>query len=153
MVQPTSTAAALFGRSAAAPRHRVELLRAAEELERVIAALARDPAWLTQVARRLAALRSALTEHIVATEGSDGLYAELLGYAPRLNRGVAGLVAEHGALLVAVDALARQVHRPHVSPEIIRDAGEELLADLALHRQRGADLIYEAYATDIGGET
>jgi len=32
-----------------------------------------------------------------------------------------------------------------------REAINQLLALLARHRQRGSDLIYEAYAVDIGG--
>jgi hypothetical protein len=37
--------------------------------------------------------------------------------------------------------------------EAIRDLGTTLLGHLARHRQRGADLVYEAYQADIGGET
>ena len=35
----------------------------------------------------------------------------------------------------------------------VRDAGLALLGRLSRHRQRGADLIWDAYQTDIGGET
>jgi hypothetical protein len=38
-------------------------------------------------------------------------------------------------------------------PDDMRGWGSNLLRDLSRHRQRGADLVYEAYATDIGGET
>jgi hypothetical protein len=34
-----------------------------------------------------------------------------------------------------------------------RDRGTTLRGRLAGHRQHGCDLIYEAYAADIGGET
>jgi hypothetical protein len=37
--------------------------------------------------------------------------------------------------------------------ERVRQRADELLAALSRHRQRGADLVYEAYATDLGGET
>jgi len=37
--------------------------------------------------------------------------------------------------------------------DAIRAHGTALLARLARHRQRGADLIHEAYEVDIGGET
>ena len=33
----------------------------------------------------------------------------------------------------------------------LRERGTDLLARLSRHRQRGADLIFEAYDTDIGG--
>ena len=35
----------------------------------------------------------------------------------------------------------------------IRELGTRLLGALVRHRQRGADLVYEAYQVDIGGET
>jgi hypothetical protein len=35
--------------------------------------------------------------------------------------------------------------------EAVRKQGTNLLGRLVRHRQRGADLIYEAYQTDIGG--
>ena len=33
----------------------------------------------------------------------------------------------------------------------LRERATELLGHIVRHRQRGADLIYEAYETDIGG--
>ncbi|HYU67411.1 MAG TPA: hypothetical protein VEK09_11695 [Jatrophihabitantaceae bacterium] len=42
------------------------------------------------------------------------------------------------------------------SPEHVaqlRTRGIDLLTRLDKHRQRGADLVFEAYETDIGGET
>ncbi len=35
----------------------------------------------------------------------------------------------------------------------IREAGTSLLARLSRRRQRGADLVFDAYQIDIGGET
>jgi hypothetical protein len=35
----------------------------------------------------------------------------------------------------------------------VRELGTALLARLLRHRQRGSDLIYEAYQAEIGGET
>jgi hypothetical protein len=137
----------------AARRQRAELLQSIQGLEQAVAAPAREPGWRERVGRRLATLRDRLTEHIVITEGPDGLYAELLADAPRLTRPVAGLTADHGHLLVRVDSLARRLHQPDCRVEAIRDGAGELLSRLSRHRQRGADLVYEAYATDIGGET
>jgi hypothetical protein len=33
-----------------------------------------------------------------------------------------------------------------------RELGTELLGSIVRHRQRGADLVYEAYEVDIGGD-
>jgi hypothetical protein len=35
----------------------------------------------------------------------------------------------------------------------VRGLGTALLGRLLRHRQRGSDLVYEAYQIDIGGET
>lgn len=141
------------GSVAAARRHRAEVLHAMHAFRREVAAPAADPQWRDRVAGRLAELRTVLTEHIVLTEGPGGLYAELRAHAPRLAHGVAGLVAEHGTLLARLDALARQLRGADLEMEDVRRAARRLLAELSQHRQRGADLVYEAYATDIGGET
>jgi hypothetical protein len=37
--------------------------------------------------------------------------------------------------------------------DTVRDRGTALLGQLVRHRQRGSDLIYEAYSAEIGGET
>jgi hypothetical protein len=137
----------------AARRQRAELLQAIQRFEVAVAAPAGDPSWRERVEQRLVALRDRLAEHIVITEGPDGLYAGLLTDAPRLTRPVASLTADHADLLTRVDALARRVRQPGWPVGAVRDGAGELLSRLSRHRQWGADLVYEAYATDIGGET
>jgi hypothetical protein len=138
---------------AAARRQRAELLQSIHQFERALAVPAGDPNWHVVVAARLAALREAVTEHVVVTEGPDGLYGELLEHAPRLCRGVDILIREHAALVAAVDALCARLRETAVPVEQVRGWASDLLRELSRHRQRGADLVYEAYATDIGGET
>lgn len=137
---------------AAARRHRAELLQTIQAFEAALAAPAGDPSWRTRVAERLRVLREAFAEHVLVTEGPDGLYAELLDHAPRLVAGVGALVREHAEVLDALDVLAA---RFAAGGDIgrLRGRATELLRRLTRHRQRGADLVYEAYATDIGGET
>jgi hypothetical protein len=138
---------------AAARRQRAELLQSIHHFERALAVPAGDPSWHERVAARLARLRDAVTEHVVVTEGPDGLYGELLEHAPRLCRSVNILIREHAAIVAAVDALCARLPDPAVAVEQIRSWASDLLRELSRHRQRGADLVYEAYATDIGGET
>jgi hypothetical protein len=138
---------------AAARRRRAELLQSIQSFERALAVPAGDPDWRSGVAGRLRALRAGFTEHVVFTEGPDGLYAELLNHAPRLARGVEVLVREHAALTAAMDALQAHADAAGAAVEDLRGWASDLLRELSRHRQRGADLVYEAYATDIGGET
>lgn len=137
----------------AAQRQRAALLQTIQGFEQAIAAPARGPGWRERVGRRLARLRDQLTEHVVITEGPDGLYAALLADAPRLSRQVSALVADHDRLLARIDALAHRALRPDYPIGAVRDGAGQLLSHLSWHRQVGADLVYEAYATDIGGET
>ena len=91
----------------------------------------------------------------MVTEGpEDGLYAELLDHAPRLARQVQVLIREHAAIAATMSALQRRDR--HCRTYGWRSSARgpvELLRELSRHRQRGADLVYEAYETDIGGET
>jgi hypothetical protein len=134
-----------------ARRQRAQLLAMIQRVERALAAPAGEPGWRGGVLTRLAALREAFAEHIAVTEGHDGLYAELLATAPRLAHGVDGLVRDHGRLRHAIDAV--WVRAPGARPQELRAWAGDLLRDLSRHRQRGADLVYEAYQTVIGGET
>ena len=88
----------------------------------------------------------------MVTEGPDGLYAELLDHAPRLARQVQVLIREHAAIAAPCPASSAG-STPDVRVEDLRTWASDLLRELSRHRQRGADLVYEAYATDIGGET
>ena len=134
-----------------ARRQRAQLLAMIQRVERALAAPAGEPGWRSAVLSRFAALREAFADHIAVTEGHDGLYAELLSTAPRLAHGVDGLVRDHTRLRHAIDAV--WVRAPGARPQELRAWAGDLLRDLSRHRQRGADLVYEAYQTDIGGET
>jgi hypothetical protein len=136
-----------------ARRHRAALLESIHGFEQALATPAGDPGWRSRVSSGLHALRGAFAEHIVVTEGPDGLYAQLLDHSPRLARAVRVLVREHAAVAAALGALQRQVDALESDVDDLRAWASDLLRDLSRHRQRGADLVYEAFATDIGGET
>jgi hypothetical protein len=79
----------------------------------------------------------------------------VLDSAPRLSNAVDHLVAEHAVIAALIaDLLARSSNPvPDEDVDAVRELATGLLGRLARHRQRGADLVYEAYETDIGGET
>ena len=133
----------------AARRHRAELLDTIHSVERALAVPAGDPAWRPGGARQVARLRQVFADHVSITEGVGGLYASLLGDAPRLANAVDVLVREHADIGGTLEGLAAE---PDPDPERLRAWASTALHDLSRHRQRGADLIYEAYVTDIGGE-
>ncbi len=140
-----------------AVRERRQSLRVAMgHLERV---LALPPAvglaeWSGEVLAATTELQDCLRQHIEATEGPDGFHGEMVAAAPRLTHGVEVLVREHAklsGLAVQIAALAGRAQLP-VDADAIRETGMRLIGLLIRHRQRGADLIYEAYQSDLGGE-
>ncbi|NJC84921.1 hypothetical protein [Planosporangium mesophilum] len=131
-------------------QHRFELLAAIRNFQHALARPSGDPGWRHGVACQLPRLRSAFVTHVELTGGPEGLYAEVLADAPRLARQVSDLSREHATMAEALDALALAVD---AEPERVRAWGAELLRELSRHRQRGADLVHQAYATDLGGET
>lgn len=120
------------------------------DLERSIAAAApgREPEWTQGVRATLDRLTQAFAAHVRATEGQDGLLEQVRRRAPRLDNHCSRLTEDHaritGELTTALAALDSDVAEA-------REAVLSLLAHLARHRQLGADLVYEAYAVDLGG--
>ena len=120
------------------------------DLEDAIAAAAsgRETAWTEQVRVQLERLGPAFADHVAATEGPDGLFDQVRRRSPRLDSHCAGLAAEHGTIATQLAAVRSALDS---DAERVRSAVVDLLGKLVRHRQRGADLVYEAYAVDIGG--
>ena len=137
-------------------QHRAELRESMSALEAALAApaTADQARWAQRVHVSLVELSGDFREHIEITEGPNGLYPDLLKTSPRLSGAVAGLTREHAAIRDQVNDLLAEV-APDVVDDVgsVRDLGTALLGRLVRHRQRGSDLVYEAYQYDIGGET
>jgi hypothetical protein len=110
--------------------------------------------WAQRVHVSLVELSGDFREHIDITEGPNGLYRDLLETSPRLSDAVASLTREHVLIRGQVDGLLARV-TPDAIEDVdrVRDLGTALLGRLVRHRQRGSDLVFEAYEFDIGGET
>jgi len=130
----------------------MELLGGIQRMEHAIRTPVGDPAWQPGVTRAVAQLKAAFAEHVDRTEGPAGLYAGVLDDAPRLARGVSGLVDDHETVRSVLDELEGRLHRAH-DHEAVRRHVARLIREVWQHRQRAADLLYEAYDTDLGGET
>ena len=137
-------------------RHRAELRESMSTLEDALAApaTADQARWAQRVHVSLVELSGDFREHIDITEGPNGLYRDLLETSPRLSDAVAGLTREHVLIRGQVDGLLARV-TPDAIEDVdrVRDLGTALLGRLVRHRQRGSDLVFEAYEFDIGGET
>lgn len=138
-------------------RHRAELRESMSALEDALAApaTADQARWAQRVHVSLVELSGDFREHIDITEAPNGLYHDLLKTSPRLSGAVADLTSEHVMISRQIDELLGQVTAPGLIEDVdrVRDLGTALLGRLVRHRQRGSDLVYEAYEFDIGGET
>lgn len=109
--------------------------------------------WSGYVRGALGELAEDLDRHVAITEGPQGLYADLAEVAPRLSDATDRLVNEHAEMRQRLETMLASLDVDKPDPEEVRDLGTGLLGMLVRHRQRGADLVYEAYEVDIGGDT
>ncbi len=96
----------------------------------------------------LTQMREALDEHIEVTEGAGGLLEDIQGIAPRLSNEIGLIKAEHEELVDLLDKAQTSLEQTEDS-KAIRNRAMSILPRLLLHRQRGADLVYDAYNVDI----
>jgi len=138
-------------------RHRAELRESMVALEDALAApaTADHTRWAQRVHVALVELSGDFREHIDSRFQRQQLFRCFHESAPRLTGAVARLTGEHGLIRGQVDNVLARVTAPAVIEDVdrVRDLGTALLGRLVRHRQRGSDLIFDAYDFDIGGET
>lgn len=119
--------------------------------------VAQRDAWLHRVTEALNSVHDVWTRHIVDTEAPGAFLDELTTESPRLSTPASRLRREHTDVLAQITRAEKRISMPPNSDDYDRWAEElraeltSLLVALARHRQRGADLIYEAFDVDIGG--
>jgi hypothetical protein len=132
-------------------RHqRMRLKQALSEVEIAAAGASADPTWRDDLGAALSDLLDAFDAHVDEVEGGDGLLADVVTRAPRLAKRVDRLGAEHPPLRAQIVAARAKVATGDVDE--VRSEILDALVALAKHRQTGADLVYDAYNVDIGGE-
>ncbi len=141
------------GKLESAGARRRDLHHAMADLEQSISVPAASPGWSEGVGRGLSAVRTALEAHIAEVESPDGLLAEITSVAPRLQPACHELAEEHDTLLGTMDRAERDllgaVQGGADDRARLRRRVVSLLGRLTLHRQAGADLVYDAYMIDI----
>jgi hypothetical protein len=141
---------------AAVRERRAELRESLSALEQALAspAVGRPLIWGERVRSVLAEVADDFREHIEVTEGPGGLHQAILAGDLRLANAVMALTDEHQHISAELDALLAATEPPVTAEDVttVRERATALLGTLTRHRQQGADLIYDAYATDIGGE-
>jgi hypothetical protein len=134
---------------------RAELRETLNGMERSLAAPAagRAVVWGEAVHASLLTVASDFGAHVEVTEGPGGLHQSILAGDLRLANAVAALTVEHGQIAEEIAVLVADSEAPVTPADVddLRDRATRLLGHLVRHRQRGADLIYEAFQTDVGG--
>ncbi|HUL84429.1 MAG TPA: hypothetical protein VLX89_02805 [Actinomycetota bacterium] len=116
----------------------------------------RIPNWTATVLKEMIETRDAFDQHVFVTEKPDGLYDEILERAPRLTGNVRRLREEHPEIVAASHELIARLEQVEIGSEEwpvdkARDDLQRFIGSVIRHRQRGADLVWEAYNVDIGG--
>jgi hypothetical protein len=109
--------------------------------------------WGEAVHAALVMIADDFGAHVEVTEGPGGLHQAILAGDIRLANAVDALTDEHGQIAEEIAGLVADSQAPVTADDMhdLREQATRLLGHLVRHRQRGADLIYEAYATDVGG--
>jgi hypothetical protein len=134
---------------------RAELRETLNLLEAALAAAARgrEMIWGEAVHATLVMIADDFGAHVEVTEGPGGLHEAILAGAVRLANAVDALTEEHEQIAEEIAVLVADSAPPLAASDMddLRERATRLLGHLIRHRQRGADLIYDAYATDVGG--
>jgi hypothetical protein len=112
--------------------------------------------WTGLVTKGLVGVRDAFDQHIIATEKPGGLYEEIIMRAPRLDGTVHRLKDEHPEIFARIQEQLERIESVPIGGEEwpldrARDDLQRFIGTVIRHRQRGADLVWEAYNVDIGG--
>ena len=129
---------------------------AADLLEEFLAKPGADPQWTMRVADSLQGLQHAFQAHCDEVEADDGLLPQLQRDAPRLSNTIKRMEREHVTIGRAIEQAAELIAEcggdcGTDAVESIRERAVDVLRAISRHRQKGADLVYEAYNVDIGG--
>ncbi len=121
--------------------------------------------WRLRVAMAVDHAVARISEHIAETEGPGNILEEIVSVAPRLDTRVKQMKVDHENLEKAAHRLAAAVaelssEHDGLDEEQLEDAAitvrnqaVEVMGQITRHRQRGADLIYEAYHVDLGNSS
>jgi hypothetical protein len=138
---------------------RESLLQAVIGLEDALASpLGDKEKWRLRVAMATHHASARIEEHVTQTEGAGHILEEIRSVAPRLDRRVEQMLVDHETLQKAAHDLQTAVATLEVVDDeeaadqaiVVRNKAVEMMGLIARHRQRGADLVYEAYHVDLG---
>jgi hypothetical protein len=135
--------------------HRAELRDSVAAVDDALASpIARGGAWRERVRAALAELSHDFRDHVELTEGPGGIYEGVRSSSPRLIAAVDRLTGEHVRYAEAIRGYLAVLEHGGTIGDLpaFREEVTTLMGELVRHRQKGGDLVYEAYAVDLGGQ-
>lgn len=134
-------------------RRRKDVYDAMLRLEESLARSSRLEDWRQEVAEALDGVEEALRRHVGEIEAPGGLFAEVVDLSPEMTSAVELLREEH-AELERLTATALDTARSDRlgDPSQLRTESMAVIDLLVTHRQTGAEMLFDAYNVDIGGE-
>ena len=134
-------------------KQRSQLGQAMQRVEMAAAAPAAKESWIADLTQHLRQLDIAFDQHISDVQAPLGLLDRIVDRAPRLQRSVEASKADHAAVADMIKQAVGLINSDDAASRVdeVREATMAALVALARHRQKGADLIYDAYDVDIGG--
>ncbi|MGB8360063.1 MAG: hemerythrin domain-containing protein [Acidimicrobiia bacterium] len=131
-------------------KRRKSLYEAMQSLEAAAARASGQPDWMEKVQESLSALLAALNRHVEEIEADDGLFADVLERAPRMRPMVESLRQDHDEISEACrSALDLARERPDTRPRAMRRRIMRILGRLSMHRQDGAELLFDTHNLDL----
>jgi hypothetical protein len=105
--------------------------------------------WTEKVEEALANLESSLEHHVEEIEADDGLFAEVMARAPHFESVIESLRGEHEAMLIACRDALDLASSGGSAPRVLRRKVLDILELVTIHRQTGAELLFDTYNVDI----
>jgi hypothetical protein len=132
--------------------HRAELRESVAAVDHALVELDGRDDWLQRLHTALVELAHDFADHVDLTEQPGGLYDTVRARANRLAPAVEQLTDDHVHLREEIaDVIGRLEGTTDHEPHLVRDELSGLVERLVRHRQRGGELVYEAFAVDLGG--
>lgn len=128
---------------------RQDLYEVMQQIEASAARPSGTDNWRRHLDGALASLEEALRRHTSEIEAEDGLFDDVSVRTPNLVPIVDDLRREHAAMSAQCSEARGLVGRSEVSINAVRAAVVELLGQLVVHRQRGAELLYDSYNLEL----
>lgn len=132
---------------------RADLRESAAALDEALERPLGTARWRERVHTALVELAHDFRDHVDLSESGGGLFQTVLEEDPRLAPGIERQREEHVDLHERIETTIATLERDAPFDAVaLREDLTSMVGAIVRHRQRGNDLIYEAFTVDLGGQ-